>query len=298
MQDFQAEARLPALPTLKFLAHIEQTAGVRDIGVLASKHVSPGLLHPVNQQAVLAAPTLGEALTAFITGAKLESSALIAWVIEEQGRVRLCTTHNVGAANEETRPLQVHFNLLVLSIIRGFAGQGWVPEVMGFSSSAPLSPVVGHLFPKTQFLFRQDCAWIGLPTEMLGMKSKRYYSPFVAAQDDDVFAIFKLGDYVTALKGMLTSYLPDGYPSIELAAEISGTSVRTLQRTLAQCNTTYSKVVEQARVDAASMLLERSKTKIIDVAYAVGYEDPSHFSRAFRRLKGRSPRAFRVAGAV
>jgi AraC-like DNA-binding protein len=51
-------------------------------------------------------------------------------------------------------------------------------------------------------------------------------------------------------------------------------------------------------VEAAVELLEGSDSKIIDVAYAVGYEDPSHFSRAFRRLKGTSPREFRVSGAA
>lgn len=293
--DAQAEARLSVLPALKFLVYLERSAGVRDIGILASKYVSLDLLKPANRRSVLTAPTLGEALNAFMAGATLESSAVSGWIVEEQDRVRLCQTHNIDVSNEETRPLQVHFNLLVLSIVRAFAGLGWAPEVMGFRSCVPLNPVVGHIFPKTQFLFRQDYSWIGLPKEMLELKSKRHHSASPTAQEYDAPASgFTADDYVTALKGVLKTYLPDGYPGIALTAEILGTSVRSLQRTLSQCNTTYSKVIEQTRVDTAVELLEHSQNKIIDVAYAVGYEDPSHFSRAFRRLKGASPREFRL----
>lgn len=297
--DVQADAWLPVLPVLKFLAHLERSACVCDIGILASKYVSLDLLKPANQRAVLTAPTLGEALTAFMAGAKLESTAFTGWIVEEQDRIRICKTHTIEATSEETRPLQVHFNLLVLSIVRAFAGKDWSPEVMGFKSCVPLSPVVGHLFPKTRFLFRQDHSWIGLPRDMLGLKSKRQYSAFHVARECEVPALaFGADDYVAALKGVLKTYLPDGYPRIDLAAEILGTSVRSLQRILAQSNTTYSKVIEQTRVDTAVELLEHSQSKIIDVAYAVGYEDPSHFSRAFRRLKGTSPREFRLGGTA
>jgi AraC-like DNA-binding protein len=297
--DAQAEGQLPVLPVLKFLAHIERATCVSDIGILASKYVSLDLLKPVNQRAVLTAPALGEALTAFQAGSKLESSAFDSWIVEEQGGVRVCKTHSIEATREETRPLQLHFNLLVLSIVRAFAGRDWAPEVMGFRSRVPLSPVVGHLFPKTRFLFGQDYSWIGFPKDMLELKSMRQYPGFLGARECDTAALaFAANDYVTALKGVLKTYLPDGYPRIELAAEIVGTSVRSLQRILAQSNTTYSKVIEQTRVDTAVELLEHSQSKIIDVAFAVGYEDPSHFSRAFRRLKGTSPREYRLGGTA
>jgi AraC-like DNA-binding protein len=71
-------------------------------------------------------------------------------------------------------------------------------------------------------------------------------------------------------------------------------SVRTLQRNLAKAGLTYSKVVEYARFEAAAEMLARPDLKIIDIAYSLGYEDPSHFSRAFRRMIGQSPREFRL----
>ena len=83
------------------------------------------------------------------------------------------------------------------------------------------------------------------------------------------------------------------YPSIEVAAEAAGLSVRTLQRRLALEGLNYSELVEQARFQIATQLLEDADVKVTDVAFDLGYSDVAHFSRAFHRWAGVSPRAYR-----
>jgi AraC-like DNA-binding protein len=100
-------------------------------------------------------------------------------------------------------------------------------------------------------------------------------------------------DFPGSLELALRAYVAEGRPSIQFAAEIAGTSVRTLQRRLARHGLSYSDLAQQARFATAARLLEDPDTKVIDVAYSVGYEDPSHFTRAFRRLSGVSPREYR-----
>lgn len=53
----------------------------------------------------------------------------------------------------------------------------------------------------------------------------------------------------------LPAYLPEGYPSIELAAQLAGTSVRSLQRKLRQAKISYSEVVQKTRFETAAKLL-------------------------------------------
>jgi AraC-like DNA-binding protein len=80
-------------------------------------------------------------------------------------------------------------------------------------------------------------------------------------------------------------------------AETIGTSVRTLQRRMQTAGLTYGGVVQQTRCAAAQqMLIEEPGRKISDVAHAVGYSDPAHFTRAFRRWMGIGPREFRRRG--
>lgn len=75
-----------------------------------------------------------------------------------------------------------------------------------------------------------------------------------------------------------------------------GISVRTLQRWLQAAGLTYAGVAREARCAVALQMLEQSERKIRDVAVALGYSDPAHFTRAFLRWTGLTPRAFRRRG--
>ncbi|MEN8801245.1 MAG: helix-turn-helix transcriptional regulator, partial [Thiogranum sp.] len=78
-------------------------------------------------------------------------------------------------------------------------------------------------------------------------------------------------------------------------AELCNTSKRSLQRRLTESGTRYSEILEQARFDAASELLKGTELKVTDVAHQLGYSDSAHFSRAFKRIAGVSPRVYRQA---
>jgi AraC-like DNA-binding protein len=100
-------------------------------------------------------------------------------------------------------------------------------------------------------------------------------------------------DIVGILKLALPSYLDEGGPTIVQAAEMVALSVRSLQRNLSRAGLTYSGLLEQVRFNTAIKLLGNTENKIIDVAYASGYSDPAHFTRAFRRISGCTPRELR-----
>jgi AraC-like DNA-binding protein len=53
------------------------------------------------------------------------------------------------------------------------------------------------------------------------------------------------------------------------------------------------KYVLQARMHRAAHLLRDQNLRVSDVARAVGFEDPFHFSRSFRKEFGISPRLLR-----
>ncbi|MGB5569392.1 MAG: helix-turn-helix transcriptional regulator, partial [Sedimenticolaceae bacterium] len=100
-------------------------------------------------------------------------------------------------------------------------------------------------------------------------------------------------DFPSSLRSAIRPYLADGYPTVELAAELAGMSVRTLQRRLNQSDLSYSDLVKHLRFEVAADLLADPRNTVIDAACEVGYSDPAHFSRAFRQMAGVSPREFR-----
>jgi len=91
--------------------------------------------------------------------------------------------------------------------------------------------------------------------------------------------------------------LLDGITSGELSeremAKRMHMSRRTLQRKLAESNTTYQKLVDDTRRDLALRYLEDPGKSITDVTFLVGFSGQSAFTRAFRRWTGLSPTRFR-----
>lgn len=54
-----------------------------------------------------------------------------------------------------------------------------------------------------------------------------------------------------------------------------------------------SNYIGRKRMERAAALLTEPNHRVSDVAYAVGYADPNHFAKAFRRFHGASPSQYR-----
>ena len=102
-----------------------------------------------------------------------------------------------------------------------------------------------------------------------------------------------LQDLAGSLRLVLRAYLPDGSPDIKLAARLTGTSVRTLQRRLREQGLTYAQLLEELRHDLAIHLLRDPDRQAAEVSRELGYRDPAIFTRSFRRWTGTTPSEFR-----
>lgn len=87
--------------------------------------------------------------------------------------------------------------------------------------------------------------------------------------------------------------LSAGDAHLDRTARLLGMSARALQRRLREEGTTFAEVLTKLRQDMAQPLLRDGRLAVSEVAFLLGYEDPSSFQRAFRRWSGVSPRAFR-----
>lgn len=56
---------------------------------------------------------------------------------------------------------------------------------------------------------------------------------------------------------------------------------------------TFREFLQRARIEAAADRLRSSRQSVIDIAGAVGFNDPSHFTRQFRQYMGVTPSAYR-----
>jgi AraC-like DNA-binding protein len=101
-----------------------------------------------------------------------------------------------------------------------------------------------------------------------------------------------LAEFSTQLRLLLKGFLRDGLV-IDDAAALVNVSTRTLQRLLTRSGTSFRTLLDQSRFEQAREMLKGTATPVMEIAYALGYESPANFSRAFQRWAGVSPRQFR-----
>lgn len=76
---------------------------------------------------------------------------------------------------------------------------------------------------------------------------------------------------------------------IEQIASQLDMSPRTLQRRLAEEQTSYAAVVDEVRLETARHALADPTNSLAEIAFLLGFEEQSSFSRAFKRWTGTSP---------
>ncbi len=78
-------------------------------------------------------------------------------------------------------------------------------------------------------------------------------------------------------------------PARASIAKRLGMGDRTFQRRLYDEGTTFRAVVDQERRNVALSMLREPGCRVVDVAVAVGFDDATSFTKAFRRWTGKSP---------
>lgn len=86
-----------------------------------------------------------------------------------------------------------------------------------------------------------------------------------------------------------------GEPTLERVARELSMGPRTLQRRLSEEGTSFSVLLEELRRALATTLLEDRSLPVHEIAFLLGYSEPSAFYRAFRRWRRVSPGTYRVS---
>ena len=133
---------------------------------------------------------------------------------------------------------------------------------------------------QTQWIFLPGAANLPLPladSDLLTIYSSRCDTMLRRAQADSTVK----GRLAARLRTCDSEFLTAGE-----AARMLALSERTLHRRLAEEGTRFSAMVDEARFGRARDLLGEGRMPIEQIASAVGFAEPSSFSRAFKRWSG------------
>jgi transcriptional regulator GlxA family with amidase domain len=98
---------------------------------------------------------------------------------------------------------------------------------------------------------------------------------------------------ITWIVDFVHRHMSEPLPAAELARRVNLSKSRFTALFSAQTGLAPIRYVQRARLRRARLLVERTFLSVKEIMAAVGYNDPSHFARDFRREHGVPPTALR-----
>lgn len=101
------------------------------------------------------------------------------------------------------------------------------------------------------------------------------------------------GALVDAWRRTLVPLIREGRTGLAALAEAHHTSVRSLQRRLAEQGTSFQQMLDDTRRHLAEGHLKNARLDVAEIALLLGYSEQSAFTRAFRSWTGVTPALWR-----
>jgi AraC-like DNA-binding protein len=145
--------------------------------------------------------------------------------------------------------------------------------------------------PRYELVYRADLRDLGVTS--FNSRLRDYFEQQCRAMAEQLGTGTSLSAQV---RKALISVMDGGDSGIESTAKRLGMSTRSLQRRLAEDQTTYNDLLAEVRQEFAKRYLARGTLTASEVAYLIGFTEPPAFFKAFKRWTGVTPREFQEQG--
>jgi AraC-like DNA-binding protein len=263
-------------------------------GLLLGQHVNLQSFGIAGQLA-RHAPSVGAALKDLAAHFVLHDSGGVPSIAIHDGTVTFAYgIHAAGVRNAD----QVYDQSVVsmLNVMRQLCGTSWKPDAILLPRKRPtdIRPYQQALgaplrFDAVQCAVLFPAFWLAQPVAdadpMLHMLLEEHASADLSRQEPMLH-----GD----VRRTIRLLLPASRCSRADVAKHFGIHPRTLGRRLQEGGTTFQTLLDDTRAQISKQLLLDTRLSVARIAAAVGYADPTVFTRAFARWTGRTPSEFRL----
>ena len=173
-----------------------------------------------------------------------------------------------------------------------------VPAEVAFTYEQPATTLAHRRFfgcplrfgrPRSMILFEDRDVQLRIP------QGDERLAGYLSRYAETVLDRLVSGAAVTnRVRSAIWADLSEGPPSLASIAREIGMAERTLQRRLAAEGTSLQLEVDRVRQSMALAVLRDREIPIEEVAFVLGYTEPSTFYRAFKRWTGQTPRRYRA----
>lgn len=259
-------------------------------GLRAALGLRPGMFDVIDY-AVRTAPTLRIAIERLIRYDRLVRDAGALGLTVEGDRARLAYADRPAATPSRHATECKLASLLVIA--RQLTGRPLVATAVGFRHPAPADVAlharvfgVAPRFAAADDVLELAAAELDAPCPdadpALWRIVERHAEALLAARPAPA-------QLTARVRHHLTTALADGGATLAATAAHLRLSERSLQRRLADEGTTFEALLDELRRELARRYLGDRALALGEVAYLLGYSEPSAFHRAFKRWTGTTP---------
>ena len=130
----------------------------------------------------------------------------------------------------------------------------------------------------------------------LNRKLKGANAAVASAMDEVIVSYlvrFDSRDIISRVRQVVANCLVHGEPDKEIVTTELNLSPRTLQRRLSAQHSSVKKIIDETRHQLSLDYMNQKHLSIKEIAFSLGFSDPSNFSRAFKRWEGMTPKDYR-----
>ncbi len=290
------DARIPH----SVVIHLWQAAAAASGDYAFGLHTAETLnfsLFEVQAYAVLSSATLQEGIERACRYQRLQHDATrIALDLDAGGGE---VTHSVPGGRMLPRHPAEFFAAVFVRMARHASGRAVVPLAVRFAHAPPVS-LVEHLrifgvapeFGHLGFSFSVRFSHEDLSAPLLNA------DPTLQAlldrhAADLLAALPKVSSFSEQVRSVIAKELVSGNPSLESIADKLGMSSRSISRRLFDEGTSHRALLDDVRQELAGRYLSEQNLAVGEVAFLLGFSEPSAFHRAFKRWYGVTPAAYR-----
>ncbi|WP_374255438.1 AraC family transcriptional regulator [Aquabacterium sp.] len=185
----------------------------------------------------------------------------------------------------------------LVQLARDMTGRYWPLKAVSFVNSRPQDVQPYEDFFGCEVRFDADRTSLVFGYEYLALPLRKSDPALLALLDKQAEALLdevsRVLAAVDAWRRTLVPLIREGRTSLVALAEVHHTSVRSLQRRLAEQGTTFQRLLDDTRRHLAEGHLKDAHLDVAEIALLMGYSEQSAFTRAFRSWTGATPAQWR-----
>ncbi|MDT8989446.1 AraC family transcriptional regulator [Curvibacter sp. APW13] len=293
----EGQARWPVGDVVALFEAAQRLTGRRDIGLEFAAQVRPGTFQVLGY-ALMTCRTLGEALALVPHYRRLVFDIGYSEMrMSEQGAHAVLEWHVL-------QPQLSYSPVLAEALIASwFAFGRWMAGVplplrqVTFQHAAAGAGEAFSQFFGCPVAFGQHTNALVFERSLLAMPLVQADETLHLAMREQARAAmekaFGSTDVAQQVRAALIPLMPKCEATLAHVARALGVPARSLQRRLAEANTSFGQILDAVRKDLAKVYLRDASLSMLDVALLLGYAEQSSFTRAFRQWLGQSPLQWR-----